>query len=153
MGEDLWNKTYYPRAGDVCKDTKPWFLIDAKGQTLGRMAVLAYTPSSNTGGYVVVINAAEVTVSGAKTDQKMYYRHSGRPGGMKSETFRQLQARIPERIVEKAVKGMLPSSKIGSDLFRQLKVYPGADHPHSAQSPVDVTAKVGLSPKAAAALG
>lgn len=164
LGPDLWNKTYYPRAGDVSKDTKRWWVIDAEGQTLGRLAVLAatlirgkdspaYTPSCNTGAYVVVINAEKVTVSGNKTDAKMYYRHSGRPGGLKSETFRQLQARIPERIIEKAVKGMLPSSKIGNELFRQLKVYAGPDHPHSAQAPVDATARIGLSPKKAAAAG
>ena len=157
-GPDLWNKTYYPRAGDTAKEVKPWYVIDAEGQTLGRMAVLAatlirgkgtaaYTPSCNTGAYVVVVNAEKVVVSGQKADQKMYYRHSGRPGGMKSETFRELQARIPERVVEKAVKGMLPSSKIGSELFRQLKVYKGGDHPHTAQAPVDVTARIGLSPK------
>lgn len=138
-------------------------MIDAEGQTLGRLAVLAatlirgkdaasYTPSCNTGAYVVVVNAEKVTVSGNKADAKKYYRHSGRPGGLKTETFRQLQARIPERIIEKAVKGMLPSSKIGSELFRQLKVYKGPDHPHSAQAPVDVTARIGLSPKQVAAL-
>jgi len=153
-GPDLWNRTYYPRAGDTSKDVKPWYLVDADGQTLGRLASsvaqlvrgkhgAAYTPSMNTGSYVVIINAEKVTVSGNKTDDKLYRRHTGRPGSMKTETFKALQARIPERIVEKAIRGMLPSGKLGNELFRQLKVYKGAAHPHEAQQPVDVTAGLG----------
>jgi ribosomal protein L13 len=153
-GPDLWNRTYYPRAGDTSKDVKPWYLVDAEGQTLGRLAstvaqlvrgkqAASYTPSSNTGAYVVIINAEKVTVTGNKSQDKLYRRHTGRPGSMKTETFRALQARIPERIVEKAVRGMLPSGKLGNELFRQLKVYKGAAHPHEAQAPVDVTAGVG----------
>ena len=109
-----------------------------------------YTPSMNTGAYVIIVNSEKVEVSGGKADQKLYYRHSGRPGGQKQETFRQLQARIPERVVERAVRGMLPSGKLGNELFRQLKVYKGSEHPHAAQGPVDLTAKIGKGPKAAA---
>lgn len=162
LGADLWNQTYYPRAGDTFKGAKRWYIVDAEGATLGRLATLVggvlrgkteplYTPSMNTGSYVVVINAEKVVVSGGKADQKKYYRHSGRPGGQKEETFRQLQARIPERVVEKAVRGMLPSGKLGNELFRQLKVYKGSEHPHAAQGPVDLTARIGKGPKAAAA--
>jgi large subunit ribosomal protein L13 len=130
--------------------------VDADGQTLGRLASTvaqlvrgkqsaSYTPSSNTGAYVVIINAEKVAVTGNKASDKLYRRtgQTGRPGSMKTETFRALQARIPERIVEKAVRGMLPSGKLGNELFRQLKVYKGAAHPHEAQAPVDVTAGVG----------
>ena len=162
LGADLWNQTYYPRAGVTFKGAKRWYIVDAEGATLGRLATLVagvlrgkneplYTPSMNTGAYVVVVNAEKVAVSGGKADQKMYYRHSGRPGGQKQETFRQLQARIPERVVERAVRGMLPSGKLGNELFRQLKVYKGGEHPHAAQGPVDLTARIGKGPKAAAA--
>ena len=87
------------------------------------------------GDCVVVINAEKIRVTGKKVDQKLYRRHSGRPGGMKVESFRSLQSRIPERIVEKAVKGMLPHNSLGRQLFRKLKVYKGSDHPHAAQQP------------------
>ncbi len=153
-GPDLWNTTYYPRAGDTLKDVKTWYLVDAEGQTLGRLAssvaqlvrgkhTPAYHPSMNTGAYVVVINAEKVAVTGNKANDKLYRRHTGRPGSMKTETFKALQVRIPERIVEKAIRGMLPSGKLGNELFRQLKVYKGAAHPHEAQQPVDVTAGLG----------
>lgn len=153
-GPDLWNRTYYPRAGDTLKDVKAWYLVDADGQTLGRLASsvaqlvrgkhsAAYSPSMNTGAYVVIINAEKVTVTGNKANDKLYRRHTGRPGSMKTEAFKDLQVRIPERIVEKAVRGMLPSGKLGNELFRQLKVYKGAAHPHEAQQPVDVTAGLG----------
>lgn len=158
MGPDLWNFTYYPKLIDTKKENKPWYIIDAEGQTLGRLATLAadhirgktlaaYSPSMNMGGYVVVINADKVVVTGRKTDQKMYRRHSGRPGGLKEETFRQLQKRIPERIVEKAVRGMLPTGRIGNTLFNQLKVVKGPGHPHSAQKPVDITFKISKKPQ------
>ncbi|MGL6133458.1 MAG: 50S ribosomal protein L13, partial [Prochlorococcaceae cyanobacterium] len=94
-----------------------------------------YTPHLDTGDFVVIINAERIRVSGNKPTQKLYRRHSGRPGGMKTETFAHLQARIPERIVEKAVKGMLPHNTLGRQLFRKLKVYKGSDHPHAAQNP------------------
>lgn len=154
LGPDVLNRTYYPKAADHKNECKPWFVIDAEGQTLGRMAVListvlrgknlvSYTPSADMGGFVVVINADKVSVSGKKETQKLYRRHAtGRPGSMKVETFQQLQKRIPERIVEKAVKGMLPKGALGRELFRHLKVYPGPSHPHEAQQPKDITNQI-----------
>jgi large subunit ribosomal protein L13 len=137
------NKTTLPSLNSL---DRQWYLVDAADQTLGRLAsevaqVLrgknkpTYTPHLDTGDFVVVINADKVRVSGNKETQKLYRRHSGRPGGMKTETFAHLQARIPERIVEKAVKGMLPHNALGRQLFRKLKVYRGAEHPHDAQKP------------------
>jgi len=141
------NKTPLPT-----KDTldHKWYVVDADGQRLGRLATEiamtlrgkkkpSYTPNMDTGDFVVVINAEKVVVTGKKNEQKLYRRHSGRPGGMKTETFDQLQNRIPERIIEKAVKGMLPKNTMGRRLFTKLKVYTGADHPHAAQSPETLT--------------
>jgi large subunit ribosomal protein L13 len=121
-------------------------VVDAKGQRLGRLATKVarllrgkdkpiYTPFLDTGDYVIVINAKEVEVTGKKRSQKLYRRHSGRPGGMKVETFAQLQARLPERIIEEAVWGMLPKNRLGRALFTKLRVYPGPEHPHAAQKP------------------
>jgi large subunit ribosomal protein L13 len=137
------NKTSLPSTDSL---DRQWYLVDAENQTLGRLAsevasVLrgknkpTYTPHLDTGDFVIVINADKIRVSGNKPTQKIYRRHSGRPGGMKTETFAHLQARIPERIVEKAVKGMLPHNALGRQLFRKLKVYKGAEHPHAAQQP------------------
>ena len=137
------NKTSLPSADSL---DRTWYVVDAADQTLGRLAsevarVLrgknkpTYTPHLDTGDFVVVINAEKVRVSGNKPTQKLYRRHSGRPGGMKTETFAHLQARLPERIVETAVKGMLPHNALGRQLFRKLKVYKGAEHPHAAQNP------------------
>jgi len=141
------NKTPLPT-----KDTldHKWYVVDADGQRLGRLATEiamtlrgkkkpSYTPNMDTGDFVVVINAEKVVVTGKKNEQKLYRRHSGRPRGMKTETFDQLQNRIPERIIEKAVKGMLPKNTMGRRLFTKLKVYTGADHPHAAQSPETLT--------------
>jgi large subunit ribosomal protein L13 len=155
LGPDLWNKSYYPKAADHLQVNKPWYIVDAEGQTLGRVATLVannlrganmptYSPSVDMGGYVVVINAEKIEVTGNKKKDKLYRNHTtGRPGKMKVETFEQLQARIPERIVEKAVKGMLPKGALGRTLFTHLKVFKGSDHPHSAQMPVDITSQVG----------
>ena len=137
------NKTPLPSVDSL---PRQWYLVDAENQTLGRLAsevasVLrgknkpTYTPHLDTGDFVIVINADKIRVSGNKPTQKLYRRHSGRPGGMKTETFAHLQARIPERIVEKAVKGMLPHNALGRQLFRKLKVYKGSEHPHAAQQP------------------
>ena len=137
------NKTPLPSIESI---DRRWYVVDAENQTLGRLAsevasVLrgknkpTYKPHLDTGDFVIVINADKVQVSGNKSSQKLYRRHSGRPGGMKTETFAHLQARIPERIVEKAVKGMLPHNALGRQLFRKLKVYKGSEHPHSAQRP------------------
>ena len=137
------NKTSLPSALTL---ERQWFLVDAENQTLGRLAsevasILrgktkpTYTPHLDTGDFVIVINADKIRVSGNKPTQKLYRRHSGRPGGLKTETFAHLQARVPERIVEKAIKGMLPHNALGRQLFRKLKVYRGSDHPHAAQRP------------------
>ncbi len=136
-------KTYVPPVDTIERN---WYVVDAANQRLGRLAsevakVLrgknkpTFTPNMDTGDFVIVINADKVTVTGRKPAQKLYRRHSGRPGGMKTETFAQLQSRIPERIIEQAVKGMLPKNSLGRKLFTKLKVYAGTDHPHQAQNP------------------
>jgi large subunit ribosomal protein L13 len=123
-----------------------WYLIDAKDQTLGKVATLiatlvrgkhkaTYVPHLNNGDHVVVINAKEICVTGKKAKQKVYRRHSGYPGGLKSETFEKLQARIPEKILEKAVKGMLPKGPLGRTMYKNLKVYASDVHPHESQKP------------------
>lgn len=137
------NKTPLPNSETL---EQKWYVIDAADQRLGRVATTIanilrgknkpeFTPHMDTGDFVVVINAEKIVVTGRKTEQKLYRRHSGRPGGMKVETFQQLQQRIPERIIEKAVKGMLPKNALGRRLFTKLKVYTGAEHPHQAQKP------------------
>lgn len=154
LGRDKWNDTYYPTGSDAANVHKKWFIVDAEGQTLGRLASLAadhirgknnpgYTPSMDMGSYVIVVNADKVAVTGRKEQQKLYHRHTvGRPGGWKKETLEQIRARIPERIVEKAVKGMLPKGRLGNTLFHHLKVYKGTSHPHEAQQPVDITSMI-----------
>ncbi len=137
------NKTTLPSPDTL---DRQWYVVDAADQTLGRLAsevaqVLrgknkpTYTPHLDTGDFVVVINADKIRVSGNKPTQKLYRRHSGRPGGMKTETFAHLQGRLPERIIEVAIKGMLPHNALGRQMFRKLKVYKGAEHPHAAQQP------------------
>ena len=154
MGKDVFNSTYYPKGEDTDGSRKPWVVIDASDLRLGRLCTLiatylrggnvaTYSPSMNMGTYVVVVNASQVVVSGKKFEDKLYKRHeTGRPGSMKEESFKMLQARIPERIVEKAVRGMLPKNRKGRELFTQLKVYGSEEHPHAAQNPIDVTAEV-----------
>jgi large subunit ribosomal protein L13 len=143
----MMTKTYLPTADTL---EQKWYVVDAANQRLGRLAteiarVLrgknkpTYTPHIDTGDFVIVLNADKVEVTGRKRSQKLYRRHSGRPGGMKTETFDQLQDRIPERIIEQAVKGMLPKNALGRQLFRKLKVYAGSDHPHAAQQPETLT--------------
>ena len=138
------NKTTTPAVSSIARN---WFLVDAQNKTLGRLAteianVLrgknkpSFTPHLDTGDFVIVINAEKVEVTGKKASQKLYRRHSGRPGGMKVEKFESLQERIPERIIEQAVKGMLPHNSLGRQQFRKLKVYKGEEHPHAAQNPV-----------------
>jgi len=137
------NKTFLPNVNTLERN---WYIVDAEGQRLGRLAseiamILrgknkpTFTPHMDVGDFVIVINAEKVAVTGKKRTQKLYRRHSGRPGGMKTETFAKLQARIPERIIEQAVKGMLPKNSLGRQLFTKLKVYPGSAHPHEAQQP------------------
>ena len=138
------NKTSTPSITTIKRN---WFLVDAEGQTLGRLAseianVLrgknkpSFTPHLDTGDFVIVVNAEKIEVSGKKASQKLYRRHSGRPGGMKIEKFETLRDRIPERIIEQAVKGMLPHNSLGRQQFKKLKVYKGSQHPHDAQNPV-----------------
>lgn len=137
------NKTLLPSPASL---ERRWYVVDAADQTLGRLAsevagILrgknkpTYTPHLDTGDFVVVINAEKIRVSGNKATQKLYRRHSGRPGGMKTETFTHLQGRLPERVVEVAIKGMLPHNALGRQMFRKLKVYKGTEHPHAAQQP------------------
>ncbi|KOR34507.1 MULTISPECIES: 50S ribosomal protein L13 [Planktothricoides] len=141
------NKTYVPPQDSIEQN---WYLVDAANQRLGRLATEiarilrgknkpTYTPYMDTGDFVIVVNAEKVQVTGKKRDQKLYRRHSGRPGGMKVETFTKLQARIPERIIEQAVRGMLPKNSLGRQLFTKLKVYKGSEHPHAAQKPQTIT--------------
>ena len=136
-------KTISAKADDVKRD---WFLIDADGKTLGRLATeiarrlrgkhkAIYTPHVDTGDYIVVINAEKVRVTGNKAKDKMYYKHSGYLGGMKSINFEDLIARAPERVIETAVKGMLPKNPLGRAMYRKLKVYAGTEHKHAAQQP------------------
>ena len=123
-----------------------WFVIDASGKTLGRLAthaasVLAgklnplYTPYIDTGDHVVIVNAEKIVVTGLKAEQKLYRRYTGFPGGLREESFLKLLARRPEKIIEEAVKGMLPKSKMGRQMGTKLKVYKGSEHPHQAQQP------------------
>jgi large subunit ribosomal protein L13 len=126
-----------------------WLLVDADGQTLGRMATAIatrlrgkhkaeYTSHVDTGDFVVVINAEKVKVTGNKASDKMYHSHSGYPGGLKSISFEKLIDRTPERVIQLAVKGMLPRTPLGRAMFKKLKVYAGSEHPHSAQQPKSV---------------
>lgn len=126
--------------------TRDWYVVDAEGKTLGRIATEIarrlrgkhkpeYTPHMDTGDYIIVVNADKVQVTGNKGQGKMYYSHSGYPGGIKEINFDDLQARKPEMIIEKAVKGMLPRGPLGRAMFRKLKVYAGAEHNHAAQQP------------------
>lgn len=135
--------TYYAKPGEVERE---WLLIDAEGLVLGRVASMAaqilkgklkpqYTPHVDTGDFVVIINAEKIKVTGAKATDKVYFRHSGYPGGLKQETFAQAMARHPERVIERAVRGMLPKNTLGRAMGRKLKVYAGPDHPHQAQKP------------------
>jgi len=135
--------TFFPGEGEIARK---WFVVDADGQTLGRLAarvarVLSgkdspqYTPFLDTGDHVVVINAAKVRVTGMKAEQKVYRHYSGYPGGLKQEEFRKLFARKPEAVVEEAILGMLPKTKLGRHMGSKLKVYRGDKHPHQAQKP------------------
>lgn len=125
---------------------RAWHVVDANNLVLGRMATRiakilrgkhkpSYTPHADTGDYVIVINADKVRVTGDKTDDKLYYRHSGTPGGLKTETFKEVQKDHPGRAIEIAVKGMMPKGPLGREMLLKLKVYAGAEHPHTAQQP------------------
>ena len=129
---------------------RSWYVIDAEGQTLGRLATevarrlrgkhkTEYTPHVDTGDYIVVVNAEKVKVTGRKPSDKTYYRHTGHPGGLKEATFTQMIERSPEKVIELAVKGMLPRNPLGRAMYRKLKVYAGQEHPHDAQQPETLT--------------
>ena len=137
-------RTFSPKDSDI---TRQWHVIDATDVVLGRLAshvaVLLrgkhkpiFAPHVDTGDFVIVINADKVSLSGSKLQDKRAYRHSGYPGGMHSVTYSELMAKHPERVVEKAVRGMLPKNSLGRNMLRKLKVYAGPDHPHAAQQPV-----------------
>ncbi len=125
---------------------KKWYVVDAAGQTLGRLSTVVadtlrgkrkvtYTPNIDTGDFVVVVNAEKIVVTGKKLDDKMYWRHSGYPGGIKGESLRHLLDRRPEEVVRRSVKGMLPHNRLGAAQLRKLKIYAGPEHPHVAQNP------------------
>lgn len=137
------NKTYTPKPRDV---ERAWFVVDATDLPLGRLAsevaqILRgkhkpiYAPHIDVGDHVIIVNADKVAVTSDKSQSKIYYRHSGFPGGINAETFDSLRERRPEAIVERAVRGMLPKTKLGRQMLRKLKVYAGGDHPHEAQGP------------------
>lgn len=140
-------KSYIAKPADV--DHK-WYVIDAEGKTLGKLAVEAamilrgkkkpiYTPHIDTGDYVIVINAEKVCVTGKKESDKIYKHHSGYPGGLKETPLKELRAKQPEEIIRHAVKGMMPKGKLGRQMFKKLKVYAGPEHPHAAQHPEEYT--------------
>lgn len=136
-------KTYYPKEGEISQE---WILVDANDQNLGRIATQIaslllgkhktnYTPGVDTGDYVVVVNCERIKVTGNKMTEKMYYHHTGYPGGIKSINLRDQLSKHPERVINKAVWGMLPHNRYGRKLLKKLKVYAGPDHPHQAQNP------------------
>ena len=136
-------RTFSAKPHEVKRD---WFVVDATDKVLGRLATEIarrlrgkhkpeYTPHVDTGDYIVVVNVEKLRVTGAKAEQKVYYRHSGYPGGIYEDTFTKLQQRAPSRVLEKAVKGMLPKGPLGYAMIKKLKVYAGGDHPHVAQQP------------------
>jgi len=135
--------TYFPKEGEIARK---WYVVDASGQTLGRLATRVarilsgkdsskYTPFIDTGDHVIVINVEKRRVTGMKAEEKMYHRYTGYPGGLRSETFRKKFDRKPESVVEQAVRGMLPKTKMGRAMASKLKVYRGDKHPHLAQKP------------------
>ena len=136
-------KTYYPKADEITRD---WVLVDANDQTLGRLVTQiamvllgkhkpTFTPGVEMGDYVIVVNADRIKVTGNKLDDKMYYRHSRYPGGLKSANLREMLAKHPERVIERAVWGMLPHNRMGRSLMRKLRIFAGPHHPHEAQNP------------------
>ena len=140
-------KTFFATNENAKRD---WVILDAEGKVLGRLATEAarrlrgkhkpgFTPHIDTGDYVIVINAAKIHATGNKHEGKIYWRHTGHPGGIKSTTLGKMQAEHPERVIEKAVKGMLPKGPLGYAQLRKLKVYAGAEHPHAAQQPKPLT--------------
>ena len=145
--EEFLMKTYVPSASSI---ERKWYVVDATGMTLGRLAseVAAilrgknkaiFTPHIDTGDYVIVVNADKIKVTGKKLDQKIYYQHSAYVGGMKTTTLKEMLAKKPERVIELAVKGMLPKGPLGRQMYKKLFVYAGPDHKHAAQKPEVIT--------------
>ncbi len=143
MASKMTQKCYTSKASDI---VRKWYVIDAEGKTLGRLSSQVskilqgknkptYTPSMDTGDFVIIINAEKIHVTGNKLNQKEYHRHSGYPGGFKTTSFKELLEKQPEKILEKAIKGMLPKTILAKQMMRKLKVYAGASHPHDAQKP------------------
>jgi large subunit ribosomal protein L13 len=143
MSPPLFMKTYSAKPGEV---TREWYLVDAEGKTLGRLATQIadtlrgkrkpqYTPHVDTGDFVIVVNAEKIAVTGNKLDQKRYYRHSGYPGGLRSRTLREQLERRPTEVLRVAVKGMLPKNRLARQQITKLKIYAGPEHPHEAQNP------------------
>lgn len=137
------NKTHATKLSDIKRE---WYVVDAQGRTLGRLATRIasvlkgkgkpiYSPSMDTGDYVVVVNAEKIVATGRKLDDKMYYHHTGYPGGLVEISLRDQLARHPERVLQAAVRGMLPHNRLGRAMFKKLKVYAGADHPHAVHKP------------------
>jgi large subunit ribosomal protein L13 len=137
------NKTHATKLSDIKRE---WYVVDAQGRTLGRLATRIasvlkgkgkpiYSPSMDTGDYVVVVNAEKIVATGRKLDDKMYYRHTGYPGGLVEISLRDQLAKHPERVLQAAVRGMLPHNRLGRAMFKKLKVYAGADHPHAVHKP------------------
>jgi len=142
-------KTYVAKPATIEKN---WYVVDAAGQTLGRLSTVVadtlrgkrkpiYMPNIDTGDFVVIVNAEKIVVTGKKLDEKMYWRHSGYPGGITGESLKDLLARRPEEVVRRAVKGMLPHNRLGAAQLRKLKVYAGPEHPHVAQHPQPLAIK------------
>ena len=136
-------KTYTPKPEDIQRE---WFVVDAKDQTLGRLATQIaillrgkhkpiFTPNTDVGDYVIVLNADKIHVTGRKLDQKFYYRHSQYPGGLSKRSLREQLDKFPDRVIYKAVRGMLPKNKLGNQMIKKLKIYTGDSHPHEAQKP------------------
>ena len=143
MGELVTMSTYFPSSHDI---TRKWFVVDASGKTLGRLATEAasmlagkknpkYTPFIDMGDHVIVVNAEKIAVTGNKRADKRYYRHSGYPGGLRSRSLEEMLQRRPEEVIRLAVKGMLPRNRLARKQITKLKVYAGPDHPHAAQQP------------------
>jgi len=140
-------RTFSPKAGEI---ERSWYIVDASDVPVGRLSTVVarvlmgknkpiFANHMDTGDFVIVVNADKVKLTGRKEEQKIYYRHSGQPGGLKEETAARLRARKPERIVEGAVRGMLPKGPLGRQQYRKLKVYAGGEHPHAAQQPVPLS--------------
>jgi large subunit ribosomal protein L13 len=160
MSKSTFSSTYFEK--NIDQNTKSWHIIDAKGQTLGRLATTianlirgkhkpTFTPHVDSGDFVVVVNAAEVNLTGNKLNDKLYYDHTGFVGGLKIKTAADWLKRRPEELIERAVWGMIPKGKLGRQQITKLKVYPGAEHPHGAQSPKPWVAPVRKSKSAVTA--